>query len=1268
MASWRSTARAVLLATALVAPLSQIAAAGGRSAEHAAAADGRYYYSPRYRATSTVDRMMRRARAANDSFPTEIVADELRVRLDELFRLIRGGRHGEIATLLTPGFRGSPLAPSRETEAGPRPYLRVFRADGGPGEPVLDAQAFLEALSAYVADYERVLTTESQITRISPLAAGGTSASIGVDFGLTGAGRQAWRVHKAGQWDMDWLKGSDGAWRCARWTAQAQTRSQTSEPLFRDVTAAALGHNPDFDRQFGPGVDYWRTVIDGALAPDIFGNNGVAVADVDGDGLDDFYVCQTSGLPNRLFRNRGDGTFDDVTEASGVGILDSTSMALFVDVDNDGDQDLIVSTWKKPLLFLNDGGGRFVEKPGAFALEHGMNAAFVGAAVADFDRDGFLDIYFASYTYFQAEGKYRLASPYHDARNGSPNALFRNDGHGGFVDVTEATGLNVNNDRYSFQCAWADYDQDGWPDLVVTNDYGRKNLYHNNGRKNGQVTFTDVAAEAGVNDHQAGMSVSWLDYDNDGLLDIYAGQMWTAAGLRITDKPQFQPRASPEVHDLYRRHVMGNSLLRNRGDGTFEDVSVRSGTKKGRWAWSCDPLDLDGDGWQDIYVANGFVTNTDTHDLDSFFWRQVVGNSALTEMEWPPYEDGWRAINRMIRGHGSWNGRERNVFFYNDGAGRFVDVAGALGLDFIHDGRAFAVADFDLDGDPDMVLVSRTGPQVRLLRNDFKGEHAAVAFRLTGRESSRDAVGALVAVETDRGRYTKLLQAGSGFLSQHSKELLFGLGASRAIRRVSVTWPSGRHQTLEQVPVGHRVFVVEGRDPDRVEPFAKPVGVVGSAPEDKEPSAPGERRTWFYEPYAAPAFQLTDVAGAEHRFADFKGTPLFLSFWATWSPRSLEGLKAFARDLPKLRTAGAELVAVSVDEPEDAEKVRSVARDLGPGVTVLLPDHRAIGAYNLVNRYLFDRHEDLEIPSTFLIDGEGRIVRLYRGSVRVPDMASDLARLPHDAEARLALALPFPGRFIARPPGRNFFQFGVYFSEQGYDPAAITAFETAVRLSPGLSKAQYNLGTLYMREGDLRSAERALGDALRVKPDFPEALNNLGSLLAQKGDLAGAVSRFEAALRSRPEFPEALNNLGFAYLQSDRGDEAERLIRRALELDPDLAEADNYLGILCGNRGDLTQAEARFRAALAKRPGYSEAANNLAMALAGQDRMAEAIPILEAALEEDPDFEATYTTLVRIHLDAGRTEAAVNVLERLLRRKPGHPQASRLLSRLRGNS
>src|SRR5262249_51175620 len=157
-----------------------------------------------------------------------------------------------------------------------------------------------------------------------------------------------------------------------------------------------------------------------------------------------------------------------------------------------------------------------------------------------------------TYSYFIGtnEDKGGSPNPYHNAQNGPPSVLFHNDGHGHFVDVTEEVGLD-NNDRFHFAGAWADYDEDGWPDLLVANDFGRKNLYHNEGLKNGKIHFKDVAGPAGVEDYGAGMSATWLDYDNDGHLDIYTGNMWTANGRRIVNEPGFMPEVSPEIHDIY---------------------------------------------------------------------------------------------------------------------------------------------------------------------------------------------------------------------------------------------------------------------------------------------------------------------------------------------------------------------------------------------------------------------------------------------------------------------------------------------------------------------------------------------------------------------------------------------------------------------------------------------------------------------------------------------------------------------------------------------
>ena len=321
----------------------------------------------------------------------------------------------------------------------------------------------------------------------------------------------------------------------------------------------------------------------------------------------------------------------------------------------------------------------------------------MGMAIGDYDRDGFLDLYLCvySYTYGAGEAKAGTPTPYYDATNGPPNVFFRNDGHGRFVEVTDEVGLDAGNDRFSFSAAWGDYDGDGWPDLVVTNDFGRKNLYHNLGLRDGKVRFEDVSAQAGVEDYAAGMSVFWFDFDGDGRLDIYGGQMWSDSGLRVTASPDFMPDAPERVRALYRHHARGNSLFRNRGDGTFEDVSVAARAEMGRWTWSSGALDFDSDGWEDVYCVNGMVTREGSDlDLDWLFWGGVVARSPLTQATGTPYDDAWRALNWLMADR-SVAGHQRHVFLRNDGRGGFDDVSGALGLDLDQDGRAFSVLDFD---------------------------------------------------------------------------------------------------------------------------------------------------------------------------------------------------------------------------------------------------------------------------------------------------------------------------------------------------------------------------------------------------------------------------------------------------------------------------------------------------------------------------------------------------------------------------------------------
>jgi len=356
-----------------------------------------------------------------------------------------------------------------------------------------------------------------------------------VRYEFVGSGKDFYREQRAGYWELEWEASASGEFRLREWQALDETQSRAASPVFVDITAQTLGGNSSYSSQLLHGADYWRTVLDGACGIDIYGHNGISVGDIDGDGFDDLYVCQPAGLPNRLYRNRGNGTFEDITERSGVGILENTACALFADVHNDGRQDLIVVRTNGPLLFLNEGGGKFRQRRDAFQFAKPPQGTFTGAAMADYDRDGWLDIYFCLYIYYQGADQYKYPSPYYDAENGPPNFLMRNNRDGSFRDVTAESGLARNNTRYSFCCEWNDYNRAGWPDLYVVNDFGRKNLYRNDG----DGTFIDVAAQAGVEDVGADMSVRWLDYDIDGAEDLYVFDMWIAACPGISTQEIF---------------------------------------------------------------------------------------------------------------------------------------------------------------------------------------------------------------------------------------------------------------------------------------------------------------------------------------------------------------------------------------------------------------------------------------------------------------------------------------------------------------------------------------------------------------------------------------------------------------------------------------------------------------------------------------------------------------------------------------------------------
>jgi tetratricopeptide (TPR) repeat protein len=1255
------------------------------------AVDGEFYLHPHYRAQRPIDATLLKTKAGFDDFVTEKYQDQIAARLAEWSSSLLQSPQSmqSLQNFFGPEFSGASLSPVESRVLRSGAALEAHKIEFSQ-QSTLGADAFLQEMRSFMGAFSKLMTAEFQITCIEASHLGAASAPMSklpgrlrtrVRYELVGTGAEFHREQRIGNWELEWEASATGDFRIRGWHASGETRCRSFAPIFADITAPALKGNASYSGQLLRGVDYWRTVLDGACGIDIYGHNGVSVADIDGDGFDDLYICQPAGLPNRLCRNRRDGTFEDITESSGLGVLENTACALFADFDNDGLQDVIVVRASGPLLFLNQGGGKFKRQPDAFHFAEPPQGTFTGAAVADYDRDGWLDIYFCLYAYYQGTDQYKYPVPYYAAENGPPNFMMRNNRDGTFRDVTRESGLDKNNTRYSFCCAWNDYDGDGWPDLYVVNDFGRKNLYHNRG----DGTFADVTAEAGAEDVGAGMSVCWLDYDNDGADDLYVADMWTAAGERISAQDTFKRDAPDEVRALYRKHAMGNSLFHSAGlrstasmvaDGAFQDRTVSAGVGMGRWSWSSDAWDFDHDGFPDLYIANGMISGPSREDLNSFFWRQVVANSPGEAMLSHDYEQGWSAINELIRSDSTWSGYERNVFYANNRDGTFSDVSGAVGLDFIEDGRAFAVADFDHDGCQEVFLKNRNAPQLRILKNVMQGLPPAISFRLQGTKSNRDAIGAVVTIETAIGRQTRTLHAGSGFLSQSSKELFFGLGDAKGPVQATIRWPSGLVQELHDLDPGRRIWVAEGSAPFRMEPFtlqATDVRLSAPSPQEIEP-LPASVETWLLVPVSAPDFSLPDSSGQTRTVAAQRGKPVLLNFWTNQSRGCQEDLKTFTRLNKSWASQGLQLLTVNLDEVTGAESLQS-----RPGQQTVSSSHLSFpvlrgsedvaAIYNILYRYLFDRHRDLSLPTSFLIDSQGEIVKVYQGPINPDRVEQDFRHMPRTRSERLEKALPFLGVSETFEFARNYLSYGTIFFQRGYFEQAESFFRGALRDDPASAEAFYGVGSACLNLGKTVEAQASFQRAVELAPSYPDTLpnawNNLGLLATQQGRTDEAIEYFQQALKLSPDHLIALENLGNAYRQQKNWEQARKVLEHAVAVSPGDPESNYSLAMVFAQTDDTARAYEYLQRALKSRPAYPEALNNLGILYLRTERRDEAVATFEECIRIAPAFDHAYLNLSRVYALEGAPDKARAVLLELLKQHPDHAQAQKELQELR---
>ncbi len=1215
--------------------------------------------TPHYPEKSPLADILRLVPPGSDGYITERYAAEIESHLHRWGQELKSSPHNLAALngFLDPAIEASSFVPVSETTVRSGLGVEVVRRqfDSSTGS---NRERFLASVKAWLGPVARVETAEFEIYGMEQTGSSPLTVQLQIRYDLVAVRIDERREERVGNWQMSWSSGAQGEWMARSWRASEETLSVAHSPVFVDITSRALGGAASYKDQLLRGVDDWRTVLDGATGIDVYSNNGVAAGDFDHDGWDDFYVCQPAGLPNRLYRNRGDGTFDDVTERAGVGVLDNTACALFADFDNKGVQDLLVICGAGPLLFVNRGDGTFALKRDAFKFARPPQGTFTHAALADYDDDGRLDIYLCTYMYYLGLDQYHYPIPYYDARNGPPNCLMHNEGNALFVEATETAGLNADNDRYSFACAWGDANGNGLPDLFVANDFGSSQLYRNQG----DGTFKVVSKEAHVEDVGAGMSCCWCDFDNDGRQDVYVPSMWEAAGQRVSEQTQFHEQAPENIRALYRRHARGNALYRNQGDGTFKNIGHEAGVDMGRWSWSSDFWDFDQDGYADLYVANGYISAPDRNDVASFFWRQVVAKSPEDATPSLAYERGWNAINELIRSDSTWHGFARNVLFANNRDGTFSEISGAAGMDFPEDSRSFALADIDHDGRLEVILRNRNAPQLRLLHNSMKELGNSISFCLRGHKSNRDAIGAAITVETEGLRQTKYLQAGTGFLSQHSKEVFFGVGKSGGVTRVAIRWPSGLTQQFERLPVNCRIEIEEGSGSIVTKPFAEtPSAYTQPAhPAVAEP-LPDQVETWLVQPIAAPEFSLPDLSGDKLDLQRYPGKAILLHFWSAESSLSREQLTLLSRRRSSFAESGLEILAVNVDSDDNVSAAHSFAVQEKIQVPVLFATEDMAGVYNIVYRYLFDRRRDLPIPISFLLDRDSRIVKVYQAALDVQHLLQDIRSIPRNPAERMQKALPFRGELYLGAFARNDFTYGVALFQHGYLGQAEESFRQVIAAKPDDADGYYNLGTLSLGRKDFTQAREYLEQALKLRPDYPEAWNNLGMMAAQDGRADEAIVDFQKAIALRPGYAVALLNLGNVFRRQRSFAKAEEFLNRALELQPDDAEVSYSLGMLYAQQDDTGRASVFLQKAIELRPNYPEALNNLGVLYVHQQDFAKAEEQFRTCIRLVPTFDQSYFNLAQLYAMRSDRERARAVLEDLLRLEPENPNARRAL-------
>ena len=553
-------------------------------------------------------------------------------------------------------------------------------------------------------------------------------------------------------------------------TLEAKAAALTRHGFYLEEVAHAAGIDfvhraPALDHQLDP------------IMPEVASlGAAVSIVDFDRDGWPDIYVTNScEGCKNALYRNLGDGTFKDVAGELGIADVNQpgtgVSMgAVWGDYDNDGYEDLLLIKWGRPELFHNDHGHGFTRVTEQAGLPPWINANT--AIWFDYDGDGLLDLFIGGY-YSEDIDLWHLTTTrimpesFEYAKNGGRRYLFHNLGNGRFEEVSAKAGISSR--RWALAAAAADLRGTGHPDLFVANDYGVSELYFNDGKR-----FSEVGEQTGVGfAPKSGMNVAFGDILNQGRYAVYVSNI-SEDGILIQGNNLWVPKEG----------TTGQTLK-------YENLARDFGVELGGWSFGAQFGDLNNDGTLDLYLTNGYISLDRNRSYWYDFSKVAGGNSSIIgdAKNWPAFD------GRSLAGYQS-----KRVWL-NDGAGRFVDVAPAVGVTDTYDGRALALADLWNRGVLDVVVANQNGPLL-VYKNTVTPENEWIEFELEGTVSNRSAIGAQVTLFWGGQQQVQEVSGGSGFAAQNQRRLHFGLGKNPRLERAVIRWPSGKLQTIEKPATG----------------------------------------------------------------------------------------------------------------------------------------------------------------------------------------------------------------------------------------------------------------------------------------------------------------------------------------------------------------------------------------------------------------------------------------------------------------------------------